>query len=121
MNNTETAPLSATPKAAAQKASLPTIEASKNPPPVLLPSIEQRLEKFADLKRLAERRLQVTEALEDLEDFHIGTTGGASITLLDSRGTTKKISHPIVVADMVQSAKTKLAVELANIDSQFLL
>ena len=84
-------------------------------------AIEKRLARFAELERLKERRDQVTDALDDLNNFHLSNAGSASLRLTDSRNTTFNISHPLVIADMVASAKAKLAAEVAAIDAQFLV
>ena len=107
------------------KTETPVKAITKTEEPVQEPAksetIEKRLERFAQLERLKERRDQVTEALEDLNNFHLSAAGSASLKLTDSRNTTFAISHPLVIADMVESAKAKLAAEVAAIDAQFLV
>lgn len=92
-------------------------EDKKETLPVTLPTIEARLKKIADLQEQVERRETVVEAIANLNSFHIAPTGGANLKFTDSKSKTFGIAHPVVIGEMVNLAKTKLEIELANIEA----
>ncbi len=84
------------------------------------PTIQERLAKFESLSKILERRDQVADALEELNNFFIAPTGtGCSLRLSDSKGKTFTINNSSVIEEMVNLAKTKLVAELETIDNQF--
>lgn len=92
----------------------------KETPKTEQPPIEKRLEKFYQLEKVLERREKIAEAVEELSNFYIAPTGtGCNLKLQDSKGNTFAISHPAVIGEIVNMAKSKLETELNAINEEF--
>lgn len=100
------------------EATAPKATEQKKPQPAPL-TIEQRIEKFKELEKLVARRDEILEAIEKLNSFTISPTGGGNLRLADSNGQTISISHPMVIADMVGSSKSKMLDLLDEVNAKF--
>lgn len=88
--------------------------------PAKNPTIAEKMAKFYALEKLLERREKIAEAIDNLSDFYVSPAGdGCNVRLLDSKGKTFAVSHPIVIGEIVNLAKTKLVAELEAIDKDF--
>lgn len=83
--------------------------------------IAERIKRFEELEKLLEKREQISEAIDNLNDFYIAPTGGAQIQLRDSKSNTFAIAHPSVIGEIVAMLKNKLGSELNELDSKFIL
>ncbi len=93
------------------------LTAIKKEIPLLLP-IQARLKKLDELNQLLERRKLLIEAVDDVNGFVLSPNSPAKISFVDAKQTSFSISNQLVIADMLELAKTRLNNELEKVDSQ---
>ena len=81
-------------------------------------SIAERLKKVDVLNKLIERREKLTEAQDNVNDFALNSTSSPEIFIQDGAGHSFKIKNSLVVGDILELAKKRLASEIALMDEQ---
>lgn len=108
------------PQAAQTEAPAPVPEVVEIPePPKPTLTLEQKIEKVANLKTLIEKRERLEESRKKLTSFVIGTNQfNENIILTDENGNTFKTSNSEVFAKVVEAINSTLVSKIREIETQ---
>ena len=90
------------------------------PAPAAKLTIDERVEVFKKLQALNEKREKLKESLEKIKGFTISRKGGELMKISDNNGNTLTFAHPLVVGELVATAKAKFETLLKEVEAEFI-